>query len=84
MLFFGDALIVPGSDVGPYLEAEKQRVAELRDEGFITQLFRRCDGTGVVLILEADSAAAAHERLAALPFVQRGLMTIPVTELEQL
>lgn len=84
MLYLGDARFTEGADIGPHLEAEKRRVQELRDEGFIAQLFRRTDGTGAVLILSDDSPESATARLGTLPFVQLGLMTIPVTELEQL
>jgi hypothetical protein len=84
MIFFGDARITPGVDIGPHLEDEKRRVAELRDEGFIEQLFRRTDGSGALLILNDESAEAATARLDTLPFVQLGLMSIPVTEIEPL
>jgi hypothetical protein len=84
VLYFGDALFTEGADYEAHLEAEKRRVQELRDEGFIAQIFRRTDGTGAVLILDDDSAESAIARLGTLPFVQLGLMSIPVTELEQL
>jgi hypothetical protein len=84
MHFFGDARITPGSDIGPHLEDEKRRVAELRSEGFIEQIFRRTDGTGAVLILNDESAESATAQLDSLPFVQLGLMKIPITEIEAL
>jgi len=84
MIFFGDARFTPGADYAPHLEDEKRAVNDMREQGFIIQLFRRLDDTGALLILEDDSPESATDRLNTLPFVRLGLMTIPVTEIEQL
>lgn len=82
MLLFGDARIRPGADIAPSLADEVAAVAVLRERGFITHLWRHLDGTGAVLIIEAESAEAATAVLDTLPFVRRGLMTIPVSPIE--
>jgi muconolactone delta-isomerase len=66
------------------MEDEKRRIRELRDEGFIEQLFRRLDGTGAYLVVTADTTDAVHERLDTLPFVEIGIMTMQVDEIETL
>lgn len=84
MRFLVDARFTPDADPGPRMEDEKRRVAELREEGFIEAVLRRLDGTGAYLVVTADSEAAAHERLDTLPFVQIGIMTMKLDEVEQL
>jgi muconolactone delta-isomerase len=84
MRFFVDARFTPGADPDPRMEDEKRRVGELRDEGFIEQLFRRLDGTGAYLVVSADSPDAVHEQLDTLPFVETGIMTMQVDEIETL
>jgi len=83
MLFFGDARILPGQDIAPHLDDEVAAVDELMRRGFIKQLFRHLDGTGAILIIESESAQAAEEVLATLPFVRHGVMRIPVSALEE-
>jgi muconolactone delta-isomerase len=84
MRFFVDARFTPGADPEPRMEDEKRRVRELRDEGFIEQLFRRLDGTGAYLVVTEDSADAVHARLDTLPFVEIGIMRMQVDEIETL
>ena len=84
MRFFVDARFTPGADPDPRMDDEKRRVQELRDEGFIEQLFRRLDGTGAYLVVTADTPDAVHERLDTLPFVEIGIMTMQVDEIETL
>jgi muconolactone delta-isomerase len=84
MLFFVDARIVPGVDIEPHLEEEVAAVRALRDRGFIEQLFRREDGTGAYLVVDADSLEAAQETVDGLPFPVRGLMTMRVERIERL
>jgi muconolactone delta-isomerase len=84
MRFFVDARFTPGADPEPRMEDEKQRIRELRDEGFIEQLFRRLDGTGAYLVVTEDSVDAVHARLDTLPFVEIGIMRMQVDEIETL
>lgn len=84
MLFFVDARIPPGADIAPHLEEEKAAVRELRDRGFVEQLFRREDGTGAYLIVNAGSAEEAQRTMDGLPFPRLGLMTMRVEAIERL
>ena len=71
-----------GKDIKPHLEAEQQRVAGLRQEGFIGDVYLKADRTGPVLILKDTDRAAAKERLATLPFVTEHLVTFELIELD--
>jgi muconolactone delta-isomerase len=84
MLFFVDARLVPGVDIEPHLDEEVAAVKKLVAEGFIERLFRREDGTGAYLVVEADSLELAQRTLDALPFPVRGLMTMRVEPVERL
>jgi hypothetical protein len=63
------------------LPAERQRTGELTEEGFVEQLLLRADGSGGYLILSAESAELALERLETLPLMQHGLMAVELIEL---
>jgi hypothetical protein len=84
MLFFVDARILPGVDIEPHLADEIAAVKDLRAQGFIEQLFRRDDGAGAYLLVEAGSAKIAQETLDGLPFPRHGLMTMRVEPVERL
>ncbi len=76
MDFMVDARFVPNADYQAYLEDEKRHVAMLREQGRITSLFQRSDGTGAFLTYSAASEDEARQQLEELPFVQRELMTL--------
>jgi muconolactone delta-isomerase len=84
MKFFVDARFTPGANPAPELEAEKRRVAELRDAGVIEQVLRRLDDTGAFLVMEAPDARAVDAALASLPFAVSGTMTFNVDQIEPL
>ena len=84
MLFVVDARVRDGADIRPLLEDEIKAVEALRAEGFIEQLFRRVDGSGAWLVVEAPSADEARRRLDALPFVVGGVMTMALSQSERL
>ena len=46
-----------GKDIRPHLEAEGRRVAELRADGLIRDVFLKADRSGPVLLLDDTSAA---------------------------
>jgi len=71
-----------GKDIGPHLQAEGQKVAELRSEGLIQDLFLKADRTGPILLLNDTNAHDARIRLARLPFVQHELVTFDYIELD--
>jgi muconolactone delta-isomerase len=82
MRFHVDARVVPGADIEPRLADEQRRVKELYEEGFIEHLFRRTDGTGAWLIVSDEDEASAQRRLATLPFVEIGIMTMHLSDVE--
>ena len=84
MLFVVDARISDGADIQPLLADEIKAVESLRADGFIQQLFRRLDGTGAWLVVEAPSADEARHRLDALPFVVGDVMTMALSPSERL
>jgi hypothetical protein len=71
-----------GKDIRPHLEAEGRRVAELRADGLIRDVFLKADRSGPILLLNDISAAEAPGRLASLPFIEQELVTFDYIELE--
>jgi hypothetical protein len=65
------------------LPEEQARTAELIDEGVVQQLLLRADGAGGYMVVEADSAEVARERLGTLPFMKAGIMQIELVELKE-
>jgi hypothetical protein len=53
------------------------------DAGIVQQLLLRADGDGGYMVVEAESAEAAHDLLSTLPFMKAGLMQIELVELRQ-
>jgi len=70
-----------GKDIRPHLEAEGRRVAELRAEGVIKDVFLKADRTGPILLLNDTTADKAREQLASLPFVEHALVGFEYVEL---
>jgi len=73
-----------GKDIAPHIPAEQKAVAELRAAGLVEEVFLKADATGPVLLLTDATAAEAHERLKALPFVQEDLVAFDYIELSGL
>jgi hypothetical protein len=71
-----------GKDIRPHLQAEGRRVAELRNEGLIQDIFLKADRTGPVLLLNDTSAHEARTQLASLPFLEHDLVTFDYIELD--
>lgn len=82
MKFHVDARLVAGADISPRLADEQRKIKELHEAGFIEQLDRRTDGTGAWLIVSDDDEASAQRRLATLPFVEIGIMTMELSAIE--
>ena len=70
-----------GKDITPHLEAEGRRVAELRADGLIRDVFLKADRSGPILLLNDTTAGEALARLASLPFVEHQLVTFDYIEL---
>jgi hypothetical protein len=53
-----------------YVPAEEKRVTELREEGFISDLFFKSDKSGPILVLNNTNRDEAQWRLATQPLVE--------------
>jgi len=73
-----------GKDIGPHLEAEGRKVAELRAAGLIREVFLKADRSGPVLLLNDSTAQEAPGQLASLPFVEHALVAFEYVELNDL
>ena len=71
-----------GKDITPHLAAEGRRVAELRAEGLIRDVFLKADRSGPILLLNDTNARDAEKRLASLPFCRAELVTFDYIELD--
>jgi hypothetical protein len=71
-----------GKDITPHLAAEGRRVAELRAEGLIRDVFLKADRSGPILLLNDTDAGDAAKRLATLPFIEHDLVTFDYVELD--
>ena len=71
-----------GKDITPHLQAEGRRVAELRAEGLIRDVFLKADRSGPILLLNDTDAHDAQVRLASLPFIEHELVTFEYIELD--
>lgn len=67
-------------DVSPFIEAETQRVNELRAVGTITHLWLKADFSGAFLVLDCADAAEATAALNTLPIVINDATTFVLTE----
>ena len=65
----------------PFLKAEAARVWELYRSGELRESYFRADRSQAVLILECADAKEAHQLLATLPLVKRGLIKFEVVPL---
>lgn len=73
-----------GKNIQPFIEAEKEAVADLRKQGLIRELMLKADRSGPILLLNDVDAAEAERRLATLPFVEKELLTFEFVELIRL
>ena len=60
------------------LEAEGKQALKLMAEDFIREIYNRTDGTGGVIVVEAEDEEEVAERLGTLPMVQRGLLSLDI------
>lgn len=69
------------ADFAPLLEPEAERARELYAAGTFRQMHGRKDVPGAVMLIEADSHAAAIAAVQTLPLVQKGMLLVDVIEL---
>jgi hypothetical protein len=67
---------VPPEEIAKHLPAEGKRALQFFAEDFVREIYSRKDGKGAVLIVEAESEAAARTKLAELPLVKLGLLDL--------
>jgi muconolactone delta-isomerase len=51
-------------------------------DGFIRQIWHRCDIAGACILVEAESEAQARERLNTLPLVRAGMLEVTIIPLK--
>jgi hypothetical protein len=71
-----------GKDIRPHLEAEGKRVAQLRSDGLVRDVFLKSDRSGPILLLNDTTADSAREQLTTLPFTEHDLVTFDYIELD--
>jgi muconolactone delta-isomerase len=69
-------------EIPQLLSQEQARTGELMDEGVVRQLLLRADGAGGYMVVDAESAEVARDRLSTLPFMKAGVMQIELIELK--
>lgn len=69
---------VPPDELAKHLPAEGKRALQFVAEDFVREIYSRKDGKGAVLILEAESEAAARAKLADLPLVKLGMLDLDI------
>jgi hypothetical protein len=82
--FHATGAVSDPSKIGPFIDEEMKILADLKGEGVVEHAYRRSQGPGVYLIVNADDLEDAQQQLGRLPFVALGLMTldfIPVNDL---
>jgi len=57
-------------------DAEIKQAMQFAVEGFVREIYSIADGSGAVIVAEADSVEAAKAKLDRLPFAQAGLLEI--------
>ncbi|MGH3196312.1 MAG: hypothetical protein ACRDOH_10010 [Streptosporangiaceae bacterium] len=71
-----------GKDIEQHLQAEGRRVAELRADGLVRDVFLKADRSGPILLLDDTNADDARDRLATLPFIEHELVTFDYIEFD--
>jgi hypothetical protein len=84
MYFFASGKLTHPDQIGPYLEAEKRVLAELRDEGVVREAFTPTGGHGVIAIFEGPGLEEVQAQVGRLPFVANGLLAFEYTEVTEL
>ena len=67
---------MPSEEIAEHLPAEAKRALQFVAEDFVREIYSRKDGKGAVLIVEAESEAAARAKLADLPLVRLGMLDL--------
>jgi hypothetical protein len=82
--FHATGAVSDPSKIGPYIDEEMKILADLQGEGVVEHAYRRSQGPGVFLIVNASNLEDAKRRLGRLPFVAQGLMTFDLTPINEI
>jgi uncharacterized protein YciI len=82
--FLATGAISDPSKIGPYRDEEMTILANLQAEGVVEHAYRRSQGPGVFLIVNANDLEDAQRHMGRLPFVTQGLMTFDYTPMYEI
>lgn len=80
MHFHATGTITSPEKLAALAEEERRVLKELQAEGVVTHAFRRGDGSGVFLVVEATDEDEARRQLNRLPFVPAGYLSFGYAE----
>jgi len=66
------------------VDEEMKILADLQGEGVVEHAYRRSQGPGVFLIVDANDLEDAQRQLGRLPFVALGLLTFDLTPINEM
>jgi hypothetical protein len=67
--------------IASLLTAERQTMAQLREQGLVEQLLLRVDGAGAYMVVSAESEEQARGSPETLPFVKQTVMRFELVEI---
>jgi hypothetical protein len=82
--FHATGAVSDPSKIGPYIDEEMKILADLQGEGVVEHAYRRSQGPGVFLIVNASDLEDAQRQLGRLPFVALGLLTFDLTPINEM
>ncbi len=82
LAFGSDTPSAQASDFQPYLHDEAARVLELKESGFIKEIFFRADRRDAIILLEAGDEEQVQQILASLPLVKKNLIRFELIPLK--
>ena len=59
-----------------HIDAERERVRQLYQEGIVRSIWSRKDAAGAVMLLECQDEAAATAAVNSLPLAERGMLEV--------
>lgn len=69
------------ADFAPHIDAERERVRELYEEGIVRAIWSRKDIAGAIMLLECADEAAARAAVGSLPLAQRAMLEVQIVPL---
>jgi hypothetical protein len=81
MQFMVSVVLNPGKAATPppkeLVEAEFEAIRGHYMNGMVRQIWLRADGSGGIILAEADTAETVEQTFAALPMVRAGVLAAP-------